>query len=109
MPTFFRIVKTDPPTVQDFLSLKDLGRPMRRGTSPERQRWAAGVSVFATTDAALRTAEQYPQLGDFLAMLETPDDGRIPYEQTGEDADHYTLWANAIDLLATVRSVVPRS
>ena len=105
MPIFYRVTKTDPPTVEDFLSLKSLGRRLRTDT-PENRRFFEGVSVWRTIDAARFAVGRFPRMGKFIAALHVPEDGSIPYEQTTDDLDHFTLWGDAADLLATVSSLV---
>jgi hypothetical protein len=51
MPTFYRIVKTDPPTEADFLSHRARGIPLQRDTPELRRSWE-GVSVYRTPEAA---------------------------------------------------------
>jgi hypothetical protein len=45
-------------------------------------------------------------MGTFIAVMDIPEDGSIPCEQTTSDPDHYTVWGSATDLLATVTSVL---
>ncbi len=59
MAIFYRIVKTDPPTVADFLSQKALGHPLRRDTPEHRRSWE-WVSVYDTVEAAQQTAVRFP-------------------------------------------------
>jgi hypothetical protein len=105
VPVFYRVVKSNPPTERDFLSVKALGRRLRHDTPQNRRIWD-GVSVTATEDAARFLVEQYPQMGRYIATLEVPEHGPIRYEQTTNDPDHYTLWASAAVLLDRVVSVV---
>ena len=105
MPTFYRVVKTSPPTERDFLWHLALGRRIRNPT-PAVLRDAAGVSVTLTTDGARSLVEDFPQMGSFIAAVEIEEDGPIGYEQTGLYPEHYTLWGEPADLLARVRSVV---
>jgi hypothetical protein len=105
VPTFYRVVKTNPPTERDFLSHLALGRRIRNPT-PEILRDAAGVSVTLTTDGARSLMADFPQMGSFIAALEIEDGGPIRYEQTGRYPEHYTLWGSPGDLLARVRTVM---
>ena len=105
MAIFYRVVKTDPPTVRDFLSAKALGRPLRRDTPENRRIWD-GISVLATADAARARVAQFPQMGTLIAVMNTSEDGSIPCEQTTPDPDHYTIWGSAADLLERVTSVL---
>ncbi len=106
MPTFYRVVKTDPPTEQDMLSLVAQGRRPRR-TDPKALRQAEGLSVYATPDGARATARRFwPRMGTLIAMLDVPEGGPIAYELTGDDG-HYTLWGEPAAILATVQQVIP--
>ena len=105
MPTFYRVVKTNPPTERDFLSHLALDRRIRSPT-PEILRDAAGVSVTLTTEGARSLVADFPQMGSFIASVEVEEGGPIRYEQTGQYPEHYTLWGEPADLLARVRSVV---
>jgi hypothetical protein len=105
MPTFYRIVKTDPPTEADFRSMAAVGRRLRVDT-PENRRLFAGVSVYNSLEAATRTANEYPKIGRFVAVLAIPEEGEIHWEQTTAEPSHYTLWGDPASLLAAVISVV---
>ncbi len=106
MPTFDRIVRTDPPTEQDFLSYAALGYPLRRNTPELRRSWS-GVSVYTSERAARMIATKYPRLGAFIAELEVFDDSVVAYEQTGADLEHFDLFGSAEDMLRMVRHVTP--
>lgn len=105
MPTFYRITRSDPPTLQDFLSHVALNKPMPIDT-PEARRLYEGISVYITTDAVRFTVGKYPKIGRYIATLEVPEDGSILHEQTTGNPAHYTLWADAKDLLERVTLVV---
>jgi hypothetical protein len=105
MPTFHRVVKSNPPSERDFLSMRALGRRLRNPT-PENLYIYDGVSVTRTADGARSLVGDFPQMGRFIAVLEIEDDGPIRVEQTGTYPEHYTLWGSAEDLLARVTSVM---
>ncbi|MGH2585087.1 MAG: hypothetical protein ACRDJE_09240 [Dehalococcoidia bacterium] len=105
MPTFYRVVRSDPPTETDFLSQQALGRRLRVDT-PENRRIFGGVSVSDTEQAARDLIAQWPQLGQLIAVLDVPEDGAIRYEQTTTTPSHYTLWGTPQELLATVAAIV---
>jgi len=105
MATFYRVVKANPPTERDFLSMQALGRRLRVDT-PENRRFSAGVSVYATLDGVRFLVERFPQMGAFAAVLEVEASEAIRIEQTTPDPDHYTLWGSPETLLATVVEVV---
>jgi hypothetical protein len=66
---FYRIVKTDRPTLEDLTSGAALGRPLAAET-PEALRLHTGISVFATARQAADHARQWPRLGSFIATIE---------------------------------------
>lgn len=103
--TFYRIVQTNPPTLGDFLSDKDQGRPVRSGT--HRHFWD-GISVYATEQQARRKVQDYPFLGSFIAQLEIPDQASLRIERTlRRSRGHHTLWGDSAYLLRCVVSVIP--
>lgn len=100
---FYRIVLTDPPTIDDMRSYQELGIPLRR-TDPESLRRASGISLFDTLERARKQARRKPWLGNaFIAELAIPI-GRFQIEQTAS-AGHYTLWGDAHAILDYVRRV----
>jgi hypothetical protein len=103
--TFWRIVRTNPPTEIDFLSSEAQGKPARNN-DPETQRLWSGISVYATRLQAQRTAQAYPFLGSYLAGLRIADDPGIRVEKT-RGRGHHTLWADAGLLLGQVVVVLP--
>lgn len=106
MPTLYRIVKSDPPTEADFLSYKAIGRPLLRDTPSQRRSWE-GISVTSTLGAARVLAARAPSLGRFIAILELDENGPIRFAQTGRASEHYDLWGEPGEILATVVRVVP--
>ena len=104
----FRIVKQDPPRLQDFLSHAALGvQPRRPLSSRDLDRWR-GVSIYSSRSAARGKATDSPWLGSYVAELSLPDnDARLRLEQTGRDREHYTIWAEPALLLSFVTIVTP--
>jgi hypothetical protein len=84
---FYRIVQTDPPTVDDFLSNRAKGLPQRASESADT--WAR-LSHYDTAELARKTALRYPQIGRFIATIRATDDSRLRVEQTFR-AGHYTI------------------
>ena len=105
MPTFFRVVKTDPPGEADFLSHEARGL-VPRDPSREAVRLSRGVSVLDSEERARATARRWPRMGRFIARLDISDEAAVTYERTGASG-HYTLWADPTVLLASVTTVVP--
>jgi hypothetical protein len=105
--TFYRIIKQRQLRLDDFKSYEALGIPLLHDT-PAARRLAAGLSVYATEQAArarARLPSRFP-LGDYIARIEI-DDQVIECEQTGRDPSHYTIWAPPQELLTSVVEVVP--
>jgi hypothetical protein len=98
----YRIVHTEPPTEADFLSRKALGN-----SAPRDVRLWDGISVYDRVEAAQRQADRFPHLGRFIAALRLPEDGSIRVEKTLSNRNHYTLWGDAVSMLARVENVVP--
>ncbi len=103
---FYRVVKTDPPTLDDFTSTAAKGRPLR-DPSPEACRLWDRLSVNATEAQARRRVRQFPALGAYIARLELPDAPPVQIERTTRIPGHYTLWGDPVVLLRCVVAVVP--
>ena len=101
---FYRIVRTNPSTLDDFLSNAARGRP--KPTDPEDARVWDGLSVYSTAAQARRQRRRSPILGAFIAVLRVPLDGSVRVERT-RGAGHHTLWADAATLLALVIAIEP--
>ena len=85
--TFYRVVRTDPPTLKDFMSYEALNkRPLDQ--RPEMDHLRSGVSVQATEAQARRKARALPSLGTFIAKLVIPNDARIRIERTKGPGHH---------------------
>lgn len=98
----YRVVRTNPPTIQDFLSNLELGR--ETPVDPEMAELWDGLSVQSTLAQARRRSRISPMLGRFIAAVRVPTDGSIRFERTRGEG-HHTLWGDAADLLARVVSV----
>ncbi|MGH2588496.1 MAG: hypothetical protein ACRDJE_26540 [Dehalococcoidia bacterium] len=104
MATFYRIVKTNPPTVTDFLT----DRQARRRPPPlEVLRLWDGRSVFDSEAIARDVALRFPVIGSYIAALDIAEDGTIVAERTLRRPGHYTLWGDTAAILARVVAVVP--
>jgi len=71
--SFFRVVSSNPPTLDDFLSHRARGIPLR---NPDEEDMWEGVSVQATEPQARRRA-RLPGFGRYIAELVIPEDGTI--------------------------------
>jgi hypothetical protein len=103
--TFYRIVRSDPPTLMDFTSAKALGKA-RPTDDPEALRLADGLSVFRTEAQAHRHARRMPMLGTHIAEVAIAASAPVHVERTLRTPGHHTLWGKPAFLLACVRRVV---
>ena len=102
---FYRLVRNNPPSLEDFLSYAALG--IRVGADdPETRRLSRGISVQVTEAQARRRRRQLPKLGDAIAVLEIPVGGPIHYERTTRTPGHHTLWGPPSVLLRCVVTVI---
>src|SRR5688572_4361004 len=104
MAIFYRVVKTNPPTEADFLSHRARGVRLRHDTAESRRLWE-GVSVTDSFETSRVLAERFPVMGDFVAVLEVPEQAAVTFEQTTDVPSHYTLWGSPRDMLDLVVSV----
>jgi hypothetical protein len=104
--TFYRIVRSNPPDLRDFVSQAAQGIPSGR-RDPEALRLRRGISVYATEAQARRKARGVGTLGAFIARLEMPADSPIISERTTESSGHHTLWGEPATLMACVVAVLP--
>jgi hypothetical protein len=105
MPILYRAVTTSPPTDRDFYSRAMKDGPLRSTANEQARRYHEGVSMWETEAIARRMAQKYPAQGSFIAEVEIPDDGSIPFE-ANPATGHYNVWANPVDLRSGVRSLV---
>ena len=103
--TLYRIVRANPPIVDDFMSDAAFGEPPP--PDPERARLHDGISTFNTEQQARRKAQAYPILGSYLATIVLPDDAPARVERTLGSRGHQTVWADPAYLLAHVMSIAP--
>jgi hypothetical protein len=103
--TFFRIVRSNPPTILDFTSNAAQGRRIRAGLPRMYHRLWDGLSAYDRADAAHAKAMVSPMLGRYVAELRVPPGSPIRIEQTTGEASHHTLWGDPSDLLGCVVDV----
>ena len=103
---FYRVIKGPEPTVEDFIPLKEQGRPLK---NPKWKReWEYGVSVYDDFDYTVARTRKFPKMGSYIATLVVPDDGSIEFAKTMDDEHHYTIYALAERVLQlVVGRVVP--
>jgi hypothetical protein len=104
--TFYRIVRSDPPTLRDFMSFQELGQRPRNPNDPEVLRRWDKVSVWDEEQRAHQWARLHPRLGAYIAKLDLPDTSTITAEPSGP-IGHYSLAATAAELWEYITSVVP--
>jgi hypothetical protein len=97
---FYRIVRTDPPSLDDFKSARELGKPL--GNVRYVREWSNSISVYDDYDHAVeRAAANRFLLGDRIATLEIPDD-RFEIAQTTRDRRHFSIYASAENIIRFV-------
>ena len=101
----YRIVRANPPTLDDFLSDDARGRGSP-SEPPEIRRLRSGRSVFQTEAQARRRARAFPVLGRYIAVLEITADSPVQIERT-LGPGHHTAWGAPELVLAYVVAVVP--
>jgi hypothetical protein len=102
---FYRIVRTNPPTLSDFTS--NLGQGKQIPADPELAAVWDGLSVQSTLAQARRRRKTSPVLGSFIAVIRVPTDGSVRYERTLSSAGHFTIWGDSAQLSGLVVSVEP--
>lgn len=102
----YRIGKSNPFTREDFLSFRELGIPLRHRTAKGLRLWD-GISVDRERGQAAARARRTPGLGQFVAELHLPMDGRFRIELDDGDDGHCTIWGEPEALRALVVSVWP--
>ncbi len=102
----YRIVLTDPPTLDDFSSDEALGIAAV-DDDPERLRLRSGISVYGTENQASRKARDYPYLGRYIAVLDVADEGPLRVERTTRSRGHHTLWGDPDAILSCLVAVTP--
>ncbi len=102
---FYRLIRSNPPTLDDFTSQKAKGIPMAR-PDPEVALLWDGISVYATEMQARNQARAKPWLGAHIAELTVSDVDPIACRRTGTGRGHHTLWGDPAVLRARLRRVV---
>lgn len=100
---FYRIVKSNPPTLLDFTSPEAEGKPFTH-PDPSRRRLWSGLSCHATEAQARRNARRYRTHGRFIAAVRVEENGPIRIERT-LGPGHYTLWGDPSHFMQRVISV----
>jgi hypothetical protein len=103
----FRIIKDTTPTLDDFTSNAKRGRVIPANLSPDLHWLWDGLSLYAESDQAIKTARRFPQLGRYLATLDLSQSTTATWERTTPSEGHYTVWGDPEELLQCVVNVVP--
>jgi hypothetical protein len=99
---FYRIAKSNPPTVEDFKSYAERGKE-KPSSSLSQRRWE-GVSMWTDPERARNLALKKKGLGAYLAEVDLPDS--VEREQQGHPK-HFEVYGAAVDLLACVVDTLP--
>jgi hypothetical protein len=91
--TFYRIVKTDPPMEDDFLSQGALRKPPPRRDARFLREWE-GLSVLDNEPDARSLVRAFGyRIGPYIATLNIPDDAPLTIEgPTRPNGGHWLLY-----------------
>lgn len=101
---FFRLVASDPPSREDFLSYFDLGLIPARATDYQIDLYK-GVSMFETEAQARAQVPRMRRALPYVAEVSVPASVRAVRQ--GRTEGHHNIYADPNDLLAWVVRVVP--
>jgi hypothetical protein len=96
----FRTVRTDPPTVDDFLPDSECGQ-WPPNAPAEMAKLRGGITVFQSLFHARRHAAAILRHGKFLAALEIPDSASVRIDTWVAPGGH-VVWASPEALLGWV-------
>ena len=97
---FYRILRSDRPTLDDFKSARELGKPLVRRYVRE---WAESISVHDDLDHSKTHArDNRLRIGRHVVKLIVPDDGSIELAQTTRDPHHFSIYASAETIFSFV-------
>lgn len=101
--SFFRLIETEAPTREQFLSYFELGLTPP-DASPREIDQHKGVSMFKTEEQARKLAIEVATRYDYIAEIAVPEGVRA--ERQGRRAGHHNVYAAPDDLLSWVVRVV---
>ena len=97
---FYRILRSERPTLDDFKSARELGKPPVRRYLRE---WAESISVHDDLDHSKAHArDNRLRLGRSVVRLIVPEDGTVEFAQTTRDPHHFSIYASAEVILSFV-------
>lgn len=101
---FYRIVRSNPTTLDDYTSNRAKGIPMAR-PDPEVELLWDGISVYATEAQARNQARAKPWLGAYIAELVISVEDPITFRRSGAGRGHHTLWGDAAEMRSRERRI----
>ncbi len=107
--TFYRIIKSHMPTLEDFTSNAEKGR-IPRGRELTNPAIHHGLSMYSSQDDAIHVAQRFPKLGNFIAALAIPSDDpdiRIRLHAINPNDSHHTVWCAPGQCLTYVFAIIP--
>lgn len=106
--TFYRVIGNEPPTLRDFFSYRDLGKPLLDSSEEGIENWT-GVSVYEKRRQAIALAKYLIRrsrpAGTFVAEIVVPDDLQVMGKRMGGEG-HYNLFATPETLLGCYHGIV---
>jgi len=97
--SFFYLVKTNPPTRDDFRSYFERGRVPTRASARQIE-ILKGVSMWATEQQTLALAARMRERYDFVAQLAIPESVRVVRQ--GQSEGHHHVYASPDELVRWV-------
>jgi hypothetical protein len=98
---FYRIIEGPVPTLKDFLTHKELGKPLR--VKAIEREWATAISVYDDLESAIEQAKKIPSFGSFyIAKIVIPDDEVMEIAKTFKNPHHFSIYAPAWKVLKLV-------
>lgn len=105
--TFFRIVKSNPPTESDFTSNFARGRRLPKQMPVPLQELWTGLSVYDRLGLARRKGELSPMLGSYIVELRIPEGSSIRVQRTTADPGHFTIWGEPSEVTKCITNIHP--
>lgn len=103
--TLYRVVKSNPPNEEDFLTHQDrLGKVPSKHPEHVKRSWNA-LSAFDTPEGAVRLAEEVSKLGDYIARFDIPEGIGVTWEPSGEQG-HFDLRGDKVALRSCFVEIV---